>query len=80
MILKGFYHISAWWPSWSCDLDYLLHVNSLFLYMINIDLALIGKAVSKKMYEYYANVYAYCHGVGQTSFGSFVRTINILSI
>ena len=21
---KGFYHISAWWPSWSCDLDYFL--------------------------------------------------------
>ena len=21
--LKGFYHIWAWWPSWSCDLDYL---------------------------------------------------------
>ena len=20
--LKGFYHIWAWWPSWSCDLDY----------------------------------------------------------
>ena len=19
--LKGFYHISAWWPSWSCDPD-----------------------------------------------------------
>ena len=22
-ILKGFYHIWAWLPSWSCDLDYL---------------------------------------------------------
>ena len=21
--LKGFYHIWVWWPSWSCDLDYL---------------------------------------------------------
>ena len=20
---KGFYHIWAWWPSWSCDLDHL---------------------------------------------------------
>ena len=20
---KGFYHIWAWWPFWSCDLDYL---------------------------------------------------------
>ena len=22
-IFKGFYHIWAWWPSWSCDLDNL---------------------------------------------------------
>ena len=22
-IFKGFYHIWAWRPSWSCDLDYL---------------------------------------------------------
>ena len=21
--MKGFYHIWAWWPSWSCDLDFL---------------------------------------------------------
>ena len=21
--LKVFYHIWAWWPSWSCDLDHL---------------------------------------------------------
>ena len=21
-ILSGFYHIWAWWPSWSCDLDF----------------------------------------------------------
>ena len=20
--MKGFYHIWAWWPSWSCDLDH----------------------------------------------------------
>ena len=20
---KGFYHIWAWWPSWSCDLNHL---------------------------------------------------------
>ena len=24
-IFKGFYHIWAWRPSWSCDLDYLSH-------------------------------------------------------
>ena len=23
IFMKGFYHIWAWWPSWSCDLDYL---------------------------------------------------------
>ena len=22
-IFEGFYHIWAWWPSWSCDLDFL---------------------------------------------------------
>ena len=22
-IFEGFFHIWAWWPSWSCDLDFL---------------------------------------------------------
>ena len=28
--LKGFYHIWAWWPSWSCD-HHLGHVTSIML-------------------------------------------------
>ena len=27
-ILKGFYHVRAWWPYWSCDLDYLCATGS----------------------------------------------------
>ena len=26
-IFKGFYHISAWRPSWSCDLDHLYKLS-----------------------------------------------------
>ena len=26
--LKGFYHIWAWWPSWSCDLDFAIKLSS----------------------------------------------------
>ena len=26
-IFKGFYHIWAWWPSWSCDLDHLYKLS-----------------------------------------------------
>ena len=25
-ILKGFYHLCAYWPSWSCDLDHLYEI------------------------------------------------------
>ena len=25
--MKGFYHICAWWPSWSCDLDHLYKLS-----------------------------------------------------
>ena len=25
---KGFYHILAWWPSWSCDQDYFQKIMS----------------------------------------------------
>ena len=33
-LLKGFYHIWPWWPSWLCDLDYL---NTLrFPYSIDV--------------------------------------------
>ena len=26
--LKDFYHIWAWWPSWSCDQDHLNKIRS----------------------------------------------------
>ena len=52
-IFKGFYHIWAWRPSWSCDLDHL------YKYFVppsqggsTENLALIGQAVSEeKMFE-----------------------------
>ena len=25
---EAFYHIWAWWPSWSCDLDHLYKLSS----------------------------------------------------
>ena len=25
--LKGFYHIWAWWPSWSCDQHHLINFH-----------------------------------------------------
>ena len=50
----GFYHIWAWRPSWSCDLDYLyIHW---FLHPIDASnkMALIGQVVSEeKMFEYH---------------------------
>ena len=27
-LLKGFYHIWAWRPSWSCDLDFAIKLSS----------------------------------------------------
>ena len=27
-ILSGFYHIWAWQPSWSCDLDFAIKLSS----------------------------------------------------
>ena len=26
-IFKGFYHVWAWWPSWSCGLDHLYNLS-----------------------------------------------------
>ena len=58
-IFKGFYHIWAWQPSWSCDLDNLYKL----LFPLpketphNIWL-LIGQAVSeKKMLENNGNIH-----------------------
>ena len=44
-IFKGFYHIWAWRPSWSCDLDYLyIHWFPLPIDFFHIEF-LIGQAV-----------------------------------
>ena len=47
-IFKGFYHIWAWQPSWSCDLDHLYKLSSPFPRRLHIKLALIGQAVSEE--------------------------------
>ena len=45
---KGFYHIWAWRPSWSCDLDFLYT----HWFPLPIDASLGGQAVSeKKIFE-----------------------------
>ena len=40
---KGFYHIWAWWPYWSCDLDSL----NIFLNMVTI-----GLLAFEEMFEF----------------------------
>ena len=51
-IFEGFYHIRAWWPSWSCDLDHIIiNFFSPSQGGATRDLALIGQAVSDKMFE-----------------------------
>ena len=37
---KGFYHIWAWWPSWSCDLYHLKNFLSHFLRKLRIKFGL----------------------------------------
>ena len=52
-IFEGFYHIWAWRPSWSCDLDHLYKLSfPLPKETPHKTLALIGQAVSEeKMFE-----------------------------
>ena len=51
--MKGFDHIWAWRPSWSCDLDFLYtHWFPLAIDASYKNLALVGQAVSeKKIFE-----------------------------
>ena len=63
-IFKGFYHIWAWWPSWSCDQD---HVNrffiSVYLKAFMQSLIHIGTVVSEKIqFEF-----LYVHNLGPRS-------------
>ena len=47
--MKGFYHIWAWQPSWSCDLDHLYKLSfPLPKDAPQKNLALIGQAVSEE--------------------------------
>ena len=67
MIFKGFYHIWAWQPSWSCDLDHLYKlVFPLFKE------ALIGQAVLvEKMFENGRHIHVKSPGAGaDTPLGS----------
>ena len=51
-ILKGFYHIWAWRPSWSCDPDAANNFRSPTQGGATQNLSLIGQAVlEKKMFE-----------------------------
>ena len=59
-IFKGFYHIWAWLPSWSCDLDHLYN----FLSPLPKE-ALIGHVVlKKKSFENRGNIHVYSPGAG----------------
>ena len=51
-IFYGFYHIWAWRPSWSCDLDHLYNLSFPLPKGAPHGLALIGPAVSEeKIFE-----------------------------
>ena len=50
--LRGFYHIWAWRPSWSCDLDFAIKFSSHLPMDAPQSFTLIGQAVSeKKIFE-----------------------------
>ena len=52
-ILKGFYHIWAWWPSWSCDQHHVVRFslnNFLVPESFHKKLVQIGKLVSEKIW------------------------------
>ena len=61
---KSFYHIWAWRPSWSCDLNYI-NFHPYFLRRLHLNLALIGHVVSKKkMFE--NNSHIHVHSIALT--------------
>ena len=68
-LFKGFYHIWAWQPSWSCDLDHLYkHLFPLPKEAPHKIFALIGQAVSVvKMFENGGHIPVYSPGQGQTT-------------
>ena len=50
-VFKSFYHILAWRPSWSCDLGHLYKLSFPIPIEDALNLALIGKLVSEKIFE-----------------------------
>ena len=62
-VFKDAYHIWAWRPSWSCDLD------SLYIFFHSQRgsiwyLALIGQAVSEKIFANGGHIHVYSPGAG----------------
>ena len=45
---KDFYHIWAWQPSWSCDLDHYINFDSPFLRIPHIKFGFEGEVVPEK--------------------------------
>ena len=65
-ILKGFSHIWAWQPSWSCDQDHVIKI-SLYLKAFIKNLVQIGTVVSEKIrFEF-----LYVHNLGRRSRNDF---------
>ena len=57
-ILKGFYRIWAWWPSWSCDQHHVIRFFiSMYLKAFIQNLVQIGTVVSEKIQFEFLNVH-----------------------
>ena len=64
-IFKSFYHIWAWWPSWSCDLYHLYKLSFPLPRETPYKIwGLIGHAVSEKMFENNYYIHVYSPGIG----------------
>ena len=62
--MKGFYHIWAWWPSWSCKKCHQIFI-SLYLKAFIQNLVQIGTVVSEKIqFEF---LYEHDLGLGSTN-------------
>ena len=50
--LSGFYHIRAWRPSWSCNMDFAIKLKMPLQRRLQIKFQLTGQVVSeKKIFE-----------------------------
>ena len=64
-IFKGFGHIGALQPSWSCDRDHIYKLMPSYHGGSTYNLALISHAVSeKKMFENNGHIHVYSPGAG----------------